>query len=119
VQLDDGPADLAVVEVDAGVLECVPHALLKVVPVAAAAIGRIEMQFRLERDRKRLPNPPREESAHRLPVGSPFAAQERAVADVPVIPVDARRERQHKAELGYRGCPVRKGHRDVPRVSGK
>mgnify|MGYP006947920559 CR=1 FL=1 len=72
----------------------------------------------LELARKRLADPPREESQYRFAVLSPFAAEERAVAHMPVIPVDARRERQHITEHGYRsGCPVRKGHSDVPRVS--
>ena len=72
----------------------------------------------MELARKRLADPPREESQYRFAVLSPFAAEERAVAHMPVIPVDARRERQHITEHGYRsGCPVRKGHSDVPRVS--
>ncbi|GIX04911.1 MAG: hypothetical protein KatS3mg114_0780 [Planctomycetaceae bacterium] len=65
--------------------------------------------------RKRLADPPREESADRFAVLSPFAAEERAIANMPVIPVDARRERQHKLKHGYRVCrTVREGHSDVP-----
>ena len=68
--------------------------------------------------RKRLADPPREERANRYAVLSTLAAEERAVAHMPVIPVDARRERQHKSQWDYHWrCPVSKGHSDVPRVS--
>ena len=72
----------------------------------------------LEQARKRLADPPREERANAFAVLSTLAAEERAIANVPVIPVDARRERQHKSQWGYHWrCPVSKGQSDVPRVS--
>ena len=54
--------------------------------------------------RERLADPPREESANRFAVQSSFTAEERAIANIPVIPVDARREWQHKMKHGYRFC---------------
>ncbi len=115
VHLDDAFLDLAVVGKDAGVLARVPQGLVKVVPIPSAAIGGIEIQLDLEWARKRLADPPREESADRFAVLSPFAAEERAIANMPVIPVDARRERQHKLKHGYRICrTAREGHSDVP-----
>ena len=108
VHLDDSSYDLAVVEVDPGVLERVPHALLKVVPIPATGIRRKQVQLDLELARKRLADPPREESQYRFAVLATFAAEERAVAHMPVIPVDARRERQHITQWGYhRSCLVR------------
>lgn len=115
VHLDDAFLDLAVVGKEAGMLARVPQCLVKVVPIPSAAIGRIEIELDLEGTRKRLTDPPREESADRFAVLSPFAAEERAIAHMPVIPVDARRERQHKAKHGYRLCrTVSQGHSDVP-----
>ena len=74
------------------------------------------MDFKVAR--KRLADPPREESQYRFAVLSTLAAEERAVAHMPVIPVDARRERQHITQWDYHWrCPVSKGHSDVPRVS--
>ncbi|GIX04991.1 MAG: hypothetical protein KatS3mg114_0860 [Planctomycetaceae bacterium] len=117
MHLNERPFDLAVVDVNARVLERIPHAFLKVVPITTSSIGRKQIELSFEQARKRLADPPREECAHLLAILTTFAAEERAVANIPVIPVDARRERQHKLEHGYRGCPVREGHRDVPRVS--
>ena len=117
MHLNDRPFDLAVVEVDARVLERVPQAFLKVVNVTPTSIGRKQIELSFQQARKRLADPPREECAHLLAIHTTFAAKERAVAHMPVIPVDARRERQHKLQHGHRGCPVREGHRDVPRVS--
>jgi hypothetical protein len=115
VHLDDAFLDLAVVREDAGVLARVPQGLVKVVPIPSAAIGRIEIELDLEWTRKRLADPPREECVHLLAILTTFAAEERAVAHMPVIPVDARRERQHKPKHGYRLCrTVREGHSDVP-----
>ena len=115
VHLDQRPANLAVIEVNSGVLECIPHALLKVVPIATAAIGGIEIKLDLEWTRKRLTDPPREECAHLTAILTTFTAEERAIANMPVIPVDARRERQHKLKHGYRICrTVSQGHSDVP-----
>lgn len=118
MQFDDRPFDLAVVAVHSGMLQRIPDALLKVVPVATPGIGRKQVQLNFKQAFKRLSDPPRKESTHRIAVGSTLAAQQGAIAHIPVIPVDARRERQHKRQQrGYRGnCPVRKGHRDVPRV---
>jgi hypothetical protein len=43
-----------------------------------------------------------------------------AVAHMPVIPVDARRERQHITQWGYHwSCPISRGHSDVPQVSSQ
>ena len=117
VHLNDAPFDLVVVGEDAGVLARIPERLMKVVPIATAAIGGIEIELNFKRARKRLADPPREECAHLTAILTTFAAEERAVTNMPVIPVNARRERQHKLEHGYRGCPVREGHSDVPRVS--
>jgi len=115
MHLDDALLDLAVVSEDAGVLTRVPQCLVVVVPISSAAIGRIKIELDLQGTRKRLADPPREESADRFAVLSPFAAEERAVANMPVIPVDARRERQHKLKHGYRVCrTVSQGHSDVP-----
>ena len=116
VHLDDRPFDLTVVEVHTGVLERIPDSLLKIVPVTTPRIGGIQFELNFKVARKRLADPPGEESANRSAVLSTLAAEERAITHMPVIPVDARRERQHKAEHGYRLCrPVREGHRDVPR----
>lgn len=104
MQFDDGPFHLAVVVVNAGMLKRVPDALLEVVPVTSAAVGRIEIELHFEVTRKRLADPPREECAHLAAILTTFAAEERAVAHMPVIPVDARRERQHKSKHGYRVC---------------
>ena len=60
VHLNDSSFDLAVVEVDPGVLERVPHAFLKVVPVTATGIRGIEVQLDLQVARERLADPPRE-----------------------------------------------------------
>jgi hypothetical protein len=61
VHFDDGPFDLAVVEVDSGMLQRIPDALLEVVPITPSRIGwkQIELDFKLAR--KRLADPPREE----------------------------------------------------------
>lgn len=104
MHLDDAFLDLTVVSKDAGVLTRIPQSLMKIVPITTAAIGGIEIKLNLERTRKRLADPPRKESADRFAVLSPFAAEERAIANMPVIPVDARRERQHKLKHGYRVC---------------
>ena len=97
-------------------LQRIPNALLKVVPVASPGVRRIQVQLDFKQARKRLADPPRKESAHRDAVGSTLAAEERAVANTPVIPVDARRERQHKPQHGYRiHRTVREGQRVVPR----
>ena len=40
MHLNDSSFDLAVVEVDSGVLERVPHAFLKVVPIPATGSGK-------------------------------------------------------------------------------
>lgn len=115
VHLDDALLDLAVVREDAGVLARVPQGLVKIVPIPSAAIGRIEIELDLEWTRKRLADPPREECVHLLAILTTFAAEERAVAHMPVVPVDARRERQHKLKHGYRVCrTVSQGHSDVP-----
>ena len=115
VHLDDAFLDLTVVREDAGVLARVPQGLVKVVPIPSAAIGGIEIELDLEWTSKRLADPPREESADAFAVLSPFAAEERAIANMPVVPVDARRERQHKLKHGYRVCrTVSQGHSDVP-----
>ena len=115
MHLDDALLDLAVVSEDAGVLTRIPQRLVVVVPIATAAIGGIEIELNFKWARKRLTDPPREESADRFAVLSPFAAEERAIANMPVIPVDARRERQHKLKHGYRVCrTVSQGHSDVP-----
>lgn len=116
VHLDHRPFDLAVVEVHTGVLERIPDSLLKIVEVTTPRIGGIQIELNFKMARKRLTDPPREESADRSAVLSTLAAEERAIAHMPVIPVDARRERQHKPKRGYRNRrPVREGHRDVPR----
>jgi hypothetical protein len=99
VHLDDRPADLAVIAVDAGVLERIPHALLKVVPVATAAIGGIQMQFHLERNRERLLNPPCQERADRVAVLPPLAAEAAAA--------DRSARRQLIARCSHRSCPRR------------
>ena len=104
MHLHDSSFDLAVVEVNPGVLERVPHAFLKVVPIATAGIRGIEVELDLQQLRKRLADPPREKREHHSAVLSTFAAEERAIAHMPVIPVDARRERQHKLKRGYRAC---------------
>ena len=116
MHLDDGSFDLAVVEIDPGMLQRIPDTLLKVVPVATSGIGWKQIKTDFEQARKRLADPPREESTDRGAVGSTLAAEERAVANAPVIPVDARRERQHKPQHGYRiRRTVREGQRVVPR----
>lgn len=118
MHFDNRPFDLAVVEVHPCMLERIPDAFLKVVPIASSRIGWKQVELNFKQALKRLTDPPRKESHNRFAVGSTIAAQERAIANVPVIPVDARRERQHKPQHGYRrGCPVSKGHSDVPRVS--
>ena len=104
VHLNDSSFDLAVIEIDPGVLERVPHAFLKVVPIPTTGIRGIEVQLDLELARKRLADPPREERTHAFAVLSTLAAKERAEAHMPVIPVHARRERQHKLKRGYREC---------------
>lgn len=115
MHLNDTLLDLAVVCEDAGVLARVPQCLVEIVPIPSATIGRIEIELHNEWTRKRLADPPREESADRCAVGSTLAAEERAIANMPVVPVDARREWQHKPQHGYRVCrPVRQGHNDVP-----
>ena len=91
MHLDDAFLDLAVVSEDAGVLTRIPQRLVVVVPIATAAIGGIQIELNFKWARKRLTDPPREESADRFAVLSPFAAEERAIANMPVIPVDARR----------------------------
>ena len=48
MHLNDRPLDLAVVEVDPSVLERVPHAFLKVVPVATTGIRGIEVELDLQ-----------------------------------------------------------------------
>jgi len=48
VHFNDRPFDLAVIEVDARVLERVPHAFLKVVPVATTSIGRKQIELSFE-----------------------------------------------------------------------
>lgn len=97
-------------------LQRIPDALLKVVPVASPGIGRKQIELNFKQASKRLADPPREESTNRCAVGSTLAAEERAVANTPVIPVDARRERQHKPQHGYRiRRTVREGQRVVPR----
>ncbi len=116
MHFDHSPFDLAVVAIDAGLLQRVPDPFLGVVKVTPP-IGWKQMQLDFERHQKRLRNPAREERTDRGAVLAAFAAEERAVAHVPVIPVDARRERQRKSEHGYRLTgPVRKGHSDVPRT---
>ena len=80
VHLDDSSFDLAVVEVDPGVLERIPHAFLKIVPIPTTGIRGIEVQLDLELARKSLADPTREERAHAFAVLSPFAA-EAAAAD--------------------------------------
>ena len=118
VHLNNSSFDLAVIEIDPGVLERVPHAFLKVVPIPATGIRGKEVQLDLELARKRLADPPREERAHAVAVLSTLAAEERAVAHMPVIPVDARRDRQHIRQRSYRwSCPTSRGHSDVPRVN--
>ena len=93
----------------------VPQRLVVVVPIATAAIRGIEIELNFKWARKRLTDPPCEESADRFAVLSPFAAEERAIANMPEVPVDARRERQHKLKHGYRVCrTVSQGHSDVP-----
>ena len=104
VHFDNGPFHLTVVLINASMLERIPDAFLKVVPIATAAIGRIEIELNLEWTRKRLADLPREESADAFAIQSPLTAEERAIANMPVIPVDARRERQHKSKHGYRLC---------------
>jgi len=104
MHFDNCPFHLTVVVVNASMLERIPYAFLKVVPVATAAIRRIEIELNLEWTRKRLADPPREESADAFAIQSPLTAQERAIANMPVIPVNARRERQHKSKHGYRLC---------------
>ena len=61
MHLNHSPFDLAVVVVDPGVLEGVPHALLKVVPVTTTGIRGKQIQMDLQLARKRLADPPREE----------------------------------------------------------
>ena len=61
MHLNDSSFNLAVVEVDPSVLEGVPHAFLKVVPIPATGIRGIEVQLNLKQLRKRLAAPPREE----------------------------------------------------------
>lgn len=51
MHLDDGPFDLAVVEVDPGVLERIPDAFLKVVPIAPSGIGRKQVELNFEQTR--------------------------------------------------------------------
>ena len=115
MHLDDAFLDLAVVSEDAGVLTRIPQRLVVVVPIATAAIGGIEIELNFKRARKRLADPPREVCAHLTAILTTFAAEERAIANMPVIPVDARRERQHKSKHGYRVCrTVSQGHSDVP-----
>ena len=115
MHLDDALLDLAVVSEDAGVLTRIPQRLVVVVPIATAAIGGIEIELNFKRARKRLADPPREECAHLTAILTTFAAEERAIANMPVIPVDARREWQHKSKRGYRVCrTVSQGHSDVP-----
>ena len=115
MHLDDAFLDLTVVREDAGVLTRIPQTLMKVVPITTAAIGGIEIELNFKRARKRLADPPREEGTHQLAILTTFAAEERAIANMPVIPVDARRERQHKLKHGYRVCrTVSQGHSDVP-----
>lgn len=77
-------------------LERIPDSLLRIVPVTTARIGGIQIELDFKVARKLLTDPPREESADRSAVLSPLAAEERAIAHMPVVPVDARRERQHK-----------------------
>ena len=115
MHLDDAFLDLAVVSKDAGVLTRIPQRLVVVVPIATAAIGGIQIELNFKWARKRLADPPREECAHLTAILTTFAAEERAIANMPVIPVDARRERQHKLKHGYRVCrTVSQGHSDVP-----
>ena len=115
MHLDDAFLDLAVVSEDAGVLTRIPQRLVVVVPIATAAIGGIQIELNFKWARKRLADPPREECAHLTAILTTFAAEERAIANMPVIPVDARRERQHKLKHGYRVCrTVSQGHSDVP-----
>ena len=106
--------NLAVVAIHAGVLERVPYALLKIVEITTASIGRIQIEFDVQQLEKRLTDPPREKTAYLAAVCASFAAEERAVTNIPVIPVSARRERQHKAKLGYRsrGAGKRTRHDD-------
>jgi hypothetical protein len=47
VHLDDSSFDLAVVEVDPSVLERVPYAFLKIVPIPATGIRRKQVQLDL------------------------------------------------------------------------
>jgi hypothetical protein len=118
MHFDDGSFDLAVVEVDSRMLERIPDRLLKIVEVTTSRIGWKQIELNVQQAGKRLANPPREQSADRFAVGSSFAAEERAIAQVSVIPIDARREWQHKPQHGYRwGDPVREGQRGVPEVS--
>jgi hypothetical protein len=60
VHLDDGAFDLAVIEVHPGVLEGIPDALLKVVPIAASRIGWKQIELNFKQALKRLTDPPRE-----------------------------------------------------------
>jgi hypothetical protein len=97
-------------------LQRIPNALLKVVPVPSPGVGWKQVELNFKQASKRLADPPRKESTHRGAVRSTLAAEERAVANTPVIPVDARRERQHKPQHGYRiHRTVREGQRVVPR----
>ena len=74
MQFDDRPFDLAVVEVHPRVLQRIPDAFLIVVPVATPGIGRKQVQLNFKQAFKRLSDPPREESAHRIAVDSTLAA---------------------------------------------
>lgn len=60
VHFDDCPFHLAVVVIDTGILQRIPDRFLKIIPVATAAIRRIEIELNLEWTRKRLADPPRE-----------------------------------------------------------
>lgn len=60
MHLDDGSFDLAVVEVDPGMLERIPDAFLKVVPIAPSCIGWKQFELNFKKARKRLADPTRE-----------------------------------------------------------
>lgn len=97
VHFDDSSFDLAVVFVDPRMLARIPDALLKIIKISPAAIGGIEIELDFEMFGKRLADPPRELRAHLSAILAAFAAEERAVTDMAIIPVHTRRERQHKS----------------------
>lgn len=61
MHFNDCSFDLAVILVDAGMLQRVPDSFLKVVPIASSAIWGIEIELDFESTSKRLADPPRKE----------------------------------------------------------